>query len=143
MQTGKSPGLDNFTIDFFHRCRRTIHEEVWHLVEYSHLSHVILPTLNSNSLTLIPKEEGTTLTKQFRPIALCNVIYKLINKVMVNRLKPILHFIISKEKSGYVEGHGILDSIILAHEFIHSLKSSYSRGMIIKLDIFKAFDKLT
>jgi hypothetical protein len=58
------------------------------------------PTLNATFLTLIPKEERVTNPKNFRPIALCNVIYKIISKVIALRLKPILPFIISKEKSG-------------------------------------------
>jgi hypothetical protein len=58
-------------------------------------------------------------------------------------LKTILPFIISKEQFGYVEGQQILDNIILAHEVIHSLKSSCTPGMIIKLDFSKSFDKVS
>jgi hypothetical protein len=76
------------------------------------------PSLNATFLTLIPKEERVTNPKQFRPIALCNVIYKIITKVIANRLKPILPFVISKEQAGYVEGRQIMDSVILAHEVI-------------------------
>jgi hypothetical protein len=64
----------------------------------------VLSALNATFLTLIPKEERVTNPKQFRPITLCNVIYKIITKVISLRLKPILPFIISKEQSGYVEG---------------------------------------
>jgi hypothetical protein len=70
------------------------------------------------------------------------VIYKIISKVIALRLKPILPFIISKEKSGYVEGRKIMDSVILVHEIIHSLKSTHTPGMLLKLDLSKYFDKL-
>jgi hypothetical protein len=63
------------------------------------------------------------MTDKFHPISLCNVIYKIITKVIANRLKPILHSIISPEQGGFVEGRQILDGIIVAHETIHSLKT--------------------
>jgi hypothetical protein len=69
------------------------------------------------------------------------VIYKIITKVMENCLKPILAFVISKKQARYVEGRQIMDSIILSQEVIHSLKSTKTLGMLIKLDLSKAFDK--
>jgi hypothetical protein len=79
-----------------------LREVVWQLVEESRNSGKVISTLNATFLTLIPKEERVTNPKNFRPIALCNVIYKIISKIIALRLKPILPFIISKEKSGYV-----------------------------------------
>jgi hypothetical protein len=105
------------------------------------MSGQVLQALNATFLTLIPKEERVTNPKQFRPIALCNVIYKIITKVIANRLKPILPYVISKEQVGYVEGRQIIDIVILAHEVINSLKSKKTPGMLIKLDLSKAFDK--
>jgi hypothetical protein len=91
---------------------------------------------------LIPKEERVTNTENFRPISFCNVIYKIISKVIAHKLKPILPFIISKEQSGYVEGRKIMDSIILVHDIIHSLKNTRMPGMLLNLDLSKAFGKL-
>jgi hypothetical protein len=141
MPPGKAPGPDGFTTDFFHYCWDLIKHEVWEVIEESRASGLVLPALNATFLTLIPKEERVTNPKQFRPIALCNVIYKIITKVIANRLKPILPFVISKEQAGYVEGRQIMDSVILAHEIIHSLKSTRTPGMLIKLDLSKAFDR--
>jgi hypothetical protein len=62
---------------------------------------------------------------------------------MALRLKPILPFNISKNKLGYVEGRKIMDSVILVHEIIHSLKSTCTPGMLLKLDLSKDFDKLS
>jgi len=87
-------------------------------------------------------EESNTPDK-YRPIALCNVIYKLISKVLENRFKPLLPLLISPEQTCYVEGRQILDGIILSHEVIHSLKVLKKPGMILKLDLSEAFDKLS
>ena len=112
-------------------------------MEESRTSDQVLSALNATFLTLIPKEERVTHPTQYRPIALCNVIYKIITKVIATRLKPILPFVISKEQAGYVEGRQIMDNVILAHEVIHSLKTTKIPSMLIKLDLSKDFDKLS
>jgi len=120
-----------------------LREEVWKLVEESCSSGKVLPTLNATFLTLIPKEESVTNARKFKPLSLCNVIYKIISKVIALRLKPILPFIISKEQSVYVEGRQIMDSVILVREIIHSLKITHTLGMLVKLNLSKYFDKLS
>jgi hypothetical protein len=139
----KAPGPDGFTNDFFHHCWSMIRAAVWKIIEDSRSTGQILQALNATFLTLIPKEGQAYHPKQFRPIALCNVIYKLLTKVIARRLKPILPTIISPEQSGYVEGRQILDNVILAHEVIHSLQKTRMPGMLFKLDLSKAFDKLS
>lgn len=82
------------------------------------------------------------MPNKFHPISLCNVIYKIITKVMANRLKLILASLISSEQSGFVEERQISDGIILVHEILHSIKLKKISGMLVKLDIAKAYDKL-
>ena len=62
---------------------------------------------------------------------------------MANRLKQIIPWIISKEQSGYVEGRQIMDNVLLAHEMVHTLQSQKKSGMIIQLDLSKAYDKVS
>lgn len=108
------------------------------MVEKSQSFHWLLPSLNSIFIALIPKEENISTPDKFRPIS-----DKVISKVIANRLKPLLPLLISPEQAGYVEGRKILDGIILTHEIIHSLKHSKQAGMILKIDLSKAFDKLS
>ena len=98
--------------------------------------------LNVTFLTLIPKQENTDRPVGFHPIALCNVIYKILSTIMVNRLKPLLPSLISPEQTGVVTGRQILDGIVTAQEAIHSLKSTKTKGMLIKLDLAKAYDRI-
>ena len=102
----------------------------------------MLRAFNATFLSLIPKESGADRRDKLRPIALCNVIYKIILKFIANRLKPLLPSLIFLEQVGFVEGHQILDGVILVQEVLHSLQSSRHPGMLIKLDISKAYDKL-
>ena len=116
--------------------------EIWELVEDSRRNQKILPSLNATFLTLIPKESNVSTPYKFRPIALCNVLYKIVTKVIANCLKPLLPSLISVEQTGYVEGRQIMDGIILDHEIIHSLKITKNSSMMLKLDLSKSFDKL-
>lgn len=81
--------------------------------------------------------------KDFRPISLCNIRYKIISKTLANRLKPLFQKCISEEQSTFVEGRSILDNVLIAFDIIHHIRSK-SRGkqgeVALKIDISKAFD---
>ena len=94
-------------------------------------------------ITLIPKENEAKTLDQYRPITLCNVIYKMISKVITNRLKLLLPSLISQEQAGFMEGRQIMDNIIQAHEIIHTLKLQKKGGMLIQMDLAKAYDKIS
>ena len=116
--------------------------EVWRIVEDSKAYRRIFPAFNATFLTRIPKSEGVDSPDKFRPISLCNVIYKITTKVIANRLKTILLGLISPEQSGFVEKRQITDGIILVHEMLHSIKVKNLLGMVVKLDIAKSYDKI-
>lgn len=84
----------------------------------------MLRALNATFIALIPKYDGVDRLGQFRPISLCNVIYKIISKLIVDRLKKCLGDVISEEQSEFVEGHQILDGVVIATETIHSMTTS-------------------
>eukprot|EP00253_Pinus_taeda_P025774 PITA_25774 len=143
LKAGKAPGPDGFTSNFFHYFWELIKWEVWQVVEESHNMRWMYPGLNATFIALIPKSEESNKPDKYRPIALCNIIYKIVSKVVALRLKPVLPLIISPEQSGYVEGRQITDGIILTHEIIHSLKQSKKPGMLLKIDLSKAFDSIS
>ena len=100
-----------------------VKHEIYGVVEDSKCLDSILKALNSTMITLIPKENEARTPDHYRSIALCNVVYKIISKVIANRLKPLLATLISKEQASFMEGRQILDNIIEAHEIIHTVKS--------------------
>ncbi len=102
----------------------------------------ILKVLNTSFISLIPKQDNAQTPDRFRPIALCNVVYKIISKVVANRLKPLLPTLVSVEQSSYVEGRQILNNIIQVRELVHSLTRNRKAGIIMQLDLAKACDKL-
>ena len=142
MEEGKAPSPDGFTVNFFHHFWDIIKQEVWKIIEDSRVSRKILPAFNATFLTLNPKCEGVDSLDKLRPISLCNVIYEIITKIIANRLKPLLPSLISLEQSRFVEGRQITDGIILLHEVLHSVRTKKISGMMVKLDIAKAHDKI-
>lgn len=100
---------------------------------------------NHTNLCLIPKIQPPTSMKDFRPIALCNVLYKIISKIMVSRLKPFLTHVVSPNQAALIPRRQIQDNILLAHEVFHSLqvrKRCANSIMAVKTDISKAYDRI-
>lgn len=97
---------------------------------------------NSDLFALIPKERGTNSFSRFRPISLGNIGYKLITKVIVNKLKIILLGIIPENQGGFIQGRQIADNYILVQEAIHSSLARKEKGMVIKLDLESSFDRV-
>jgi hypothetical protein len=86
----KSPGPDGWTVEFFTHFFDLIIEELLALVESIRSGGRMAGNLNSTFLALIPKSNNSQTFGDYRPISLCNLIYKLISKVLANRIKPIL-----------------------------------------------------
>ncbi|KAE8656126.1 hypothetical protein F3Y22_tig00117010pilonHSYRG00116 [Hibiscus syriacus] len=102
--------------------------------------------VNCTVLVLIPKVVEPEQMSQFRPIALCNGIYKIVVKVLVNRLRPLLTDYIDDNQSAFIPDRLIMDNVLIAHELFHFLKhdnGGASRGAALKLDMEKAYERLS
>ena len=97
-------------------------------------------SLNATFIALIPKKRDTLNIRDYRPISLVGSMYKLLSKVLANRIKMVLESLISDSQNAFVGSRQTLDSILIANECLDSrLKSSIPR-ILCKLDIEKAYD---
>ena len=103
----------------------------------------MLREVNHTFLILVPKCTNAPSFYDFRPIACCNLIYKLISKVPSNMLKIVVGKLISHNKSAFLQGRHIGDCTPLAHELIRDFKKKLGRqSLCIKIDLQKAFDSI-
>ena len=125
----------------------------WHIVGDNVVSVVLeflntsylLPDLNHTYIVLIPKIKNPVKVSDYRPISLCNVIYKIIAKVLANRLKQVLPHIISPTQSAFVPGRLITDNVLVAYEALHMMhgrKKGKNGTLAMKLDISKVYDRV-
>jgi hypothetical protein len=141
-EKSKSPGPDGWTVEFFLEFFDILGETLRGAVEESRITGVVTGGLNATFITLIPKTDKPATFSDFRPISLCNLVYKLISKIISNRIKPALSSLISKEQFGFLDGRKIIDAIGVAQECIHSIKVKKMKALVLKLDLKKAYDRV-
>ena len=97
---------------------------------------------NSTFLALIPKEFNPSSFGRFIPISLCNASYKILAKILANRLKPLLGSLISPLQGGFVKGRHLIDNAIQVQGALHSSCQRKEKGMLIKLYMKNSFDRV-
>ncbi|KAM1540795.1 hypothetical protein ACFX10_005428 [Malus domestica] len=141
----KAPGPDDFQGIFYHSYCDCIVKEVNELVMYLSNGDTCPWQFSATHIVLIPKVPNPEFVSQFQPISLCNFSYKVLSKVLSNRLKPLLPKIISPMQNAFVGGRQIQDNIGIAHELFHFLKLRKTKSKFelgIKLDMHKAYDRV-
>ncbi|PKA56136.1 integrator complex subunit 11 [Apostasia shenzhenica] len=141
----KAPGPDGFHALFYQKFWDLIGDDVSNFVMAVLNEGRSLKDVNQTNIVLIPKGLGIHHLQGLRPISLCNVIYKIIAKVLANRLKPVLSNIISDNQSAFVPKRLISDNIIVTYECFHSMtrrKKWANDFCALKLDMSKAYDRV-
>ncbi|XP_019085377.1 PREDICTED: uncharacterized protein LOC104714891 [Camelina sativa] len=145
MHPDKAPRPDGMTTLFFEKAWTVVKDDMVALVNQFFEEGEFDKSLNQTHICLIPNVAKTTRMTELRPISLCNVGYKILSKVLCNRLKSILPGLISETQSAFVPGRLISDNILIAQEMFHGLRTNNSckgKFMAIKTDMSKAYDRV-
>ena len=145
MHPTKSPGPDGMSPIFFKNYWDIVGVEVVNCVLNALNSGRMPCGINDTYICLIPKVKSPKKITEFRPISLCNVIYKIMSKILANRLKRILPVVIDESQSAFIPRRLITDNVLVAFETMHCInqrKKGKEALMAIKLDMSKAYDRV-
>lgn len=143
----RAPGPDDMNGAFYQHYWSIVGDSITTEVRNFFNTCLMSQSINHTNIVLIPKKENERpeLMKDFRPVSLCNMAYKIISKILVARMQPILPKVISENQSAFVPGRNIGDNILIAHELVHALKVWKRQAkiyMTVKTDISKAYDRV-
>ncbi|XP_042959546.1 uncharacterized protein LOC122294694 [Carya illinoinensis] len=140
-----SPGPDGFPAFFYQKHCEIIGKEVCQFALHVLNQDGSLAKVNDTLIYLIPKVKCLKRVTEYRPISLCNVLYKIVSKTLANRLKTILSKLISPNQSAFVPGRLISDNVLVAYEALHSMGTRMKGrkwSVALKLDMSKAYDRV-
>ena len=140
----KSPGPDRYPGIFYRTYWEIVKLQVVRCVQECFMTKCIPKGLNRTFIVFIPKTNQATNFNHFRPISLCNFTYKIISKILANRLRSFLDRIISPNQGAFVEGHWIAENSIIAQELVHKIKTykGHNGLLLMKIDLKKVYDRL-
>ena len=140
----KAPGSNGLHAGFFQHFWADVKNLVCKEIKEVFRNEIILSYLNETLVTLIPKFQSPETLNNYTPISFCNSVYKIISKIIVARIRPLLADLISPVQSAFVPGRRGMDNVLIAQELLYFL--DYKKGkmgyMAIKLDLEKTYDRL-
>ncbi|GKA64119.1 RNA-directed DNA polymerase, eukaryota [Tanacetum coccineum] len=140
--TDKAPGPDGFTFGFFRHFWHLVDRDVCEAVRYFFKFSDLPKGCNSSFIALIPKIPDANLVKDFRPISLIGSIYKIIAKILTNRLVDVLGGIINEVQSAFIKDRQILDGPFILNEVMSWCKKKKKQTLLFKVDFEKAYDSV-
>lgn len=140
----KAPGIDGIPAHFYQKFWSIVGQELAETIWDCYRWCWVPAWMNVTIITLIPKQSNIQHLSQMRPISLCTTIYKVLAKLIVMQLKPMLPKIIHPNQTSFVPGRNISDNIIIAQELLHRYQLATGRTTYFawKIDLSKAYDRL-
>ena len=121
MHPTKAPGPDSMSPIFYQKYWDIVGSSVQNCVLQAVNTGIMPRVINDTYICMIPKTKNPQKITDYHPISLCNVMYKLISKVLMNKLKKILHSVINEAQSAFVPRRLIIDNVVVAFETMHSI----------------------
>ncbi|GKC30851.1 RNA-directed DNA polymerase, eukaryota [Tanacetum coccineum] len=138
----KSPGPDGFTFEFFKKYWRFIGPDFCEAVEHFFKYGSFSKGCNSSFIALIPKVMDAKFVNDYRPISLIGSVYKVVTKILANRLATVIAGLVSDTQSAFVADRQILDGPFILNEVLDWCKRKNKQAMFFKVDFAKAYDSV-
>ncbi|GKV19934.1 hypothetical protein SLEP1_g30130 [Rubroshorea leprosula] len=138
----KAPGPDGFNFNLIRQIWDVIKGDMMGFVDEFHKNGRLVRGSNCSFIVLLPKVTNPQKIEEFRPISLIGVMYKVIAKLLANRISSVLDNIIGECQMAFIKGRQIVDNIVIANETIDAAKRNKIASFVLKVDFEKAYDKV-
>jgi len=138
----KSPGPDGINFGFIKTFWNEIKGDMLRFVSEFHWNGKLSKGINSTFIALIPKVKSPQTLNDFRPISLVGCIYKIIAKILANRLRQVIGSVVSDVQSAFVKNRQILDGTLIANEVVYEARKTKKELLLFKVDFEKAYDSV-
>ncbi|CAJ2657018.1 unnamed protein product [Trifolium pratense] len=138
----KSPGPDGINFGFIKDFWAELRGDIMRFISEFHRNGKLAKGINSTFIALIPKVDSPQRLNDFRPISLVGCLYKILAKVLANRLRLVIGSVISEAQTAFVKDRQILDGILVANEVVDEAQRSKKELMLFKVDFEKAYDSV-
>ena len=118
MVNNKAPGPNGFNALFFKKAWNIIGDDIFAAVNEFFTTGKILKQINHAIIALIPKHDQASQVNHFRPISCCNLLYKIVSKILANRIAPVLETIIGETQTAFIKNRKMMDNIFLVQEIL-------------------------
>lgn len=142
-ESSKSPGPDGISLSFIKQFWEEVKGDFTGFLDEFHRNGRLVKGSNSSFIVLIPKKENPQKISDFRPISLIGCMYKVLPKVLANRLRRVIHRLISDCQSAFIKGRQILDGVLIANEVLDDVKRRKKEAVLFKVDFEKAYDSVS
>lgn len=139
----RTPSSDGFSFLLLKKHWDVIGNKFYFVVKHFEANGFIDKGCNASFITLVPKIQDPILMCNFRPISLIGCLYKTISKILAERLKKVIHLVVSRVQTTFIKNRYILDGPLILNEVIAWLKKNKKRAFAFKVDFEKAFDCLS
>ena len=144
MKNNKCPGIDGFPAEFYKVFWGKIKHFVLRGLNHAYTSGEMSISMRTDIISCIPKgNKPRELLKNWRPISLLSVLYKILSTAIANRLKKVLDVLISKSQTGFLKGRYISENTRLVYDIMHYLEKKNIPGLLMLVDFQKAFDSVS
>jgi hypothetical protein len=142
MEKNKAAGPDGFPIEFYQTCWDNIKQDLLRIFNDFHHNKINLARINYGIITLLPKGADANTIQKYRPICLLQVLFKIVTKSLTVRFELYMRKIIHTCQTAFIKGRFITDGFKLLQEFFRDTKYRKQKGVVLKLDFEKAYDKV-
>jgi hypothetical protein len=143
MAANKAAGPDGFNAEFYQKNWELVKQDLFGLLEDFQKGELDIARLNYGIITLVPKGNDADRIQKYRPICLLNVSFKIITRVIVNRLIQVIWRVVLLNQTAFIKGRYIMEGVNILHEILNDTHTKRKKsGLLFKIDFENAFDKV-